>query len=92
MPFKSDLQRRAADFLQRSIPAELQPHYVCGSLADIIITHCAQAQPLDSELCEIAGISVGEYDRAIAEARTTELKSYYSECQQLLREIVQVSR
>ena len=62
-----------------------------GSLADIIVAHCAQAQPLDPELCEIAEISVIEYEHAIAKAQTSELKAYYSECQQLLREIVSVT-
>ena len=92
MPFQPNLQKRAADFLGRAVPAELQPHYVSGSLADIIVTHCAQAQPLDPELCEIAEISANEYDHAIAKAQTTELKAYYTECQQLLREIIKVSR
>jgi hypothetical protein len=92
MPFPPGLQKRAADFLRRSIPAELRLHYVSGSLADIIVTHCAQDRPLDPELCEIAEITAAEYDFAIAEARTTELRVYYSECQQLLREIVRVSR
>lgn len=92
MTFQPKLQKRAADFLGRAIPAELQPHYLSGSLADIIVTHCAQDQPLDPELREIAEISADEYDHAIAKAQTTELKDYYAECQQLLREIIRVTR
>jgi hypothetical protein len=88
MPFQPELQKRAADFLLRPIPAELKPHYVSGSLADIIINQCTKAEPLDPDLCELAEMTIGEYDDAIAKAKTPELKAYYSECQQLLREIV----
>jgi hypothetical protein len=92
MPFPPDLQKRATDFLRRAIPAELQSHYAPGSMADIFLTHCAQDRPLDPELREMAGISALEYDHAIANAQTTELKAYYAECQQLLREIAVSSR
>jgi hypothetical protein len=88
MPFKPNLRQRAAEFLRRPIPAELKPHYVAGSLADIVIAHCAQDQPLDPELCEVAELSAMEYDHAIADAQTPELKEYYTECQDLLREII----
>jgi len=92
MPFEPNLQKRAADFLCRTIPAELKPHYVPGSLADVILTQCAKGKPIDPEMCEIAELSADEYDQAIASAQTTELKAYYTECQQLLREIIKVSR
>jgi|GEM_PF-5888516 len=91
MPFTPELQQRAADFLRRTIPAELQPQYVAGSMADIIVTRCAQNEPLDPELREIAEISAGEYDYAIAKAQSDELKAYYAECQCLLREIIEAS-
>jgi hypothetical protein len=55
-------------------------------LAEIIFTHCAQDQQADPELREISEISANEYDHAIAKAQATELKAYYAECQQLLRE------
>ena len=91
MPIQPELQKRAADFLRRPIPAELKPHYVSGSLADIIVNQCAKAEPLDPELCEMAAMTVDEYDDAIAKVKTPELKAYYSECQQLVREIAEAS-
>ena len=91
MHFQPDLQERAADFLRRTIPPELQPDYVAGSLAEIVIGHCAQDKGLDPELCEIAEISAGEYDDAIAKAKTAELREYYAECQHLLQEIIRAA-
>jgi hypothetical protein len=91
MPNQSELQKRAANFLTRPIPDELKLHYVSGSLADIIVNQCAKAEPLDPELCEMAEMTIDEYDGAIASAKTPELKAYYSECQQLLREILKAA-
>ena len=91
MPYTSDLQTRAADFLRRPIPDELKPHYVSGSIAEIVITHCARAEALDPDLCELAEMSAESYDDAIADARTPDLKTYYTDCQQLLREIIESS-
>jgi len=90
MHYHTELKKRAADFLLRPIPDELKPHYMSGSLSDIIVAHCAQDQAIDSELAEIAEISVIEYNTAIEEAQTLELKAYYAECQDLLREILNV--
>ena len=86
--YPPELQKRAADFLQRQIPLELQPNYVSGSLTDIIIKLCSNNEPLDPELCEIARIIPSDYDELIEKAATTELKDYYVECQQLVREII----
>ena len=47
MPIQPELQRRAADFRRRPIPAELKPHYVSGSRAEIIMNQCAKAEPLN---------------------------------------------
>jgi hypothetical protein len=91
MPIQPELQKRAADFLRRPIPAELKPHYVAGSIADIIVNQCAKAEPLAPELGEMAEMTLDEYDDAIAKAKTPELKAYFSECQQLVREIIKAS-
>jgi hypothetical protein len=89
--YPPDLQKRSTDFLLRPIPPELQPHYVSGSLSDIIITLCSKDEPLDPELANLASISSLDYDQAIEEATTKELKTYYIECQQLLRDIAAFS-
>ena len=47
MPSNPDLQKRAADFRRRTIPTELEPNYVSGSLADIVIGLCAEDQHSD---------------------------------------------
>ncbi|GEP46136.1 hypothetical protein [Brevifollis gellanilyticus] len=91
MPLSPALKKRAADFLQRTIPAELEPNYVSGSIAEIVISLCAQGESLDPELGEMAEMAVGDYDTVIAEAQAPELKTYYTDCQQLVRDIVQAS-
>lgn len=91
MSFSPALQKRAADFRSRPLPTELEPNYVSGSLADVVIALCAEDQPLDPELCEMAEMAASEYDAVIADAKSAELKSYYSDCQQLVRDIVQAS-
>ena len=84
----NDLPKRAEAFLARPIPAELLPHYVKGSLADIVLASCASKEPIDPELLEIAEMTVSEYDSAIEQARTDELRSYYIDCQLLVRAII----
>ena len=83
-PHDDDLRRRAEALVGRAIPPELRPHYVPGSIADIVIASCARGESIDAELLELAGISAQEYDGAIRQARTQELKNYYRECQIIL--------
>ena len=87
-PHNDDLRLRAEAFVGRAIPLELRPHYVPGSIADIVIASCARGESIDAELLELAGISAQEYDGAIRQAHTQELKDYYRECQTILRAIV----
>ena len=83
-----ELQRRAAAFVDRAIPSELQPHYVPGSVAEIVITSCARGDTVDPELLQLAELAAQEYEDAIRQAHTRELKDYYGECQAILRAIV----
>lgn len=84
----SELQHRAAAFLARPIPVELQPHYVADSIAERIITACAQGEALDPDLRELAEIAAPEYDELAAQARTDELRAYYAESHALLAAIL----
>ncbi|MES2596501.1 MAG: hypothetical protein V4662_14245 [Verrucomicrobiota bacterium] len=90
MSLSPELQKRAADFRKRTLPTELEPNYVSGSLAEVFIALGAEDEPLDPELCEMAEMAemaASEYDAVIADAKTPELKSYYSDCQQLVRDL-----
>lgn len=82
------LRQRAADFLALPIPAELQPHYVAGSVADRLIAACASNERVDPDLLELAELACGEYDEFIAGARTPELKAYYTTSRDLLAAII----
>ena len=82
------LQARAKQFLARPIPEELKPTYAPGSLADIVVTQCAKGEAIDGELLELAEMAAMTYEDAIADAKTTELKDYYTECQSILQELV----
>ena len=57
----------------------------------MVIAQCAQGEPIDGELLEVAEMASMAYDNAIAEAKTAELKDYYKECQSILRELVAVA-
>lgn len=86
--FDPGLRQRAADFLARPIPAELQPNYVAGSVADRLIAACARNEGIDPDLLELGELACGEYDEFIAGARTPELRTYYASSRDLLREII----
>lgn len=90
--FDPGLRERAAAFLARPIPGELQPHYVPDSLADRLLAACGRNEEIDPEALELAELACGEFDELIAAARTEELKTYYVRSRDLLAEIVHAGR
>lgn len=88
LSYPPEVQARAAAFSARAIPGELQPNYVAGSLADLVIGAGARGQALDAELKEAAEIVALEYESSIAEAKTAELRDYWTEAQRLVSEVL----
>jgi hypothetical protein len=85
------LRIRCVEFLKRPIPDELRPHYAPNSIADMIVERFSVGDEIDSELLEIAEITIDDYNTAIANALSTDLKEYYIECQAILRAIAATS-
>jgi hypothetical protein len=85
------LRIRCVEFLKRPIPDELRLHYAPNSVADMIVERFSVGDEIDSELLEIAEITIDDYNTAIANALSTDLKEYYIECQAILRAIAATS-
>ena len=90
--FDASLRQRAIAFLAQAVPAELQPDYAAGSLADRVIAACGRNERIDPELLELAELASGEYDEFIAGAKTRELRAYYTESRDLLAGILAAAR
>jgi hypothetical protein len=90
--FEVGLRQRAAAFLNRPVPLELQPVYVAGSVADRVIAACVNNEAVDPELRELAELAGEEYGGLIAAAQTEELRNYYVGSRALLAEIVGAAR
>jgi hypothetical protein len=57
----------------------------------MIVERFSVGDEIDSELLEIAEITIDDYNTAIANALSTDLKEYYIECQAILRAIAATS-
>ena len=81
------LQQRAKAFLDMSIPDELAPNYVSGSLADMMIASYAAGEKLDGEAMEMVGLAAMECEAAADNYQTPAAKAYFHECAAILNAI-----
>jgi len=81
------LQQRAKAFLEMSIPDELAPNYVPGSIADMMIANYAAGKKLDAEALELIELAGMESEAAADNYETADAKAYFQECAAILSAI-----
>jgi hypothetical protein len=85
----STLREQAKAFLERPIPAELAPHHVSRSVADMMIAKYAVGNDLDEEALELVSLAAMESEAAAERYSMEDTKAYFIECGRILNGILE---
>jgi len=86
----SNLQSECRAYLEKGPPPHME-NYVPESLTEIVIAHGAKAEPLDSELSEIASIVLME-SQSLSEIEDAEIRQYMQAGADLVQRVLDANK